>query len=47
LWYYREVTRLLRQAWPDALVEELARTLAELEQLVADAAAKPPPKKDA
>jgi GTP pyrophosphokinase len=47
LWYYREVTRVLRQAWPDALVEELARTVAELEQLVADAAAKPPPKKNA
>jgi (p)ppGpp synthase/HD superfamily hydrolase len=34
LWYYREVTRVLRQAWDRPLVEELARTVEQLEQLV-------------
>jgi GTP pyrophosphokinase len=34
LWYYREVTRVLRQAWGGPLVEELARTAEQLERLV-------------
>jgi GTP pyrophosphokinase len=34
LWYYREVTRVMRQAWDCPLVDELSRTLEQLEQLV-------------
>ncbi len=36
LWYYREVARVLEQAWPGPLVEELARTVEQLERLVED-----------
>ncbi len=35
LWYYREVTAALRGRAPDALVDELGRTVSELERLAA------------
>ncbi len=34
LWYYREVATVLGRVWPGPLVDELARTVEELERLV-------------